>query len=129
MYACYKIIDILSERPRIEKIAVKDVKLRTFITEDNSRDDLVEHVYDVTYGVIKPTDSLVIIDDSIVVISAISGGPSEKLGIESGDRIVMIEKKNVAKVRKFKNTVFYYIFHIKTPDQPPWRPVCYNQYS
>ena len=61
-----KIINILSERPRIEKIAVKDVKLRTFITEDNSRDDLVEHVYDVTYGVIKPTDSLVIIDDSIV---------------------------------------------------------------
>ena len=61
-----KIIDILSERPRIEKIAVKDVKLRTFITEDNSRDDLVEHVYDVTYGVIKPSDSLVIIDDSIV---------------------------------------------------------------
>ena len=61
-----KIIDILSERPRLEKIAVKDVKLRTFITEDNSRDDLVEHVYDITYGVIKPTDSLVIIDDSIV---------------------------------------------------------------
>ena len=61
-----KIIDILSERPRIEKIAVKDVKLRTFITEDNSRDDLVEHVYDITYGVIKPSDSLVIIDDSIV---------------------------------------------------------------
>ena len=61
-----KIIDILSERPRIEKIAVKDVKLRTFITEDNSRDDLVEHVYDVTYGVINPSDSLVIIDDSIV---------------------------------------------------------------
>ena len=61
-----KIIGILSERPRIEKIAVKDVKLRTFITKDNSRDDLVEHVYDITYGVIKPTDSLVIIDDSIV---------------------------------------------------------------
>jgi len=61
-----KIIDILSERPRIEKIAIKDVKLRTFITEDNSRDDLVEHIYDITYGVIKHTDSLVIIDDSIV---------------------------------------------------------------
>lgn len=60
------VIDILSERPRIEKIAIKDVKLRTFITEDSSRDDLVEHVYDVTYGVIKPTDNLVIIDDSIV---------------------------------------------------------------
>ena len=61
-----QVTDILSERPRIEKIAIKDVKLRTFITEDSSRDDLVAHVYDVTYGVIKPTDNLVIIDDSIV---------------------------------------------------------------
>jgi amidophosphoribosyltransferase len=61
-----KIRKILSQRPRIEKIAVKDVKLRTFITEDNSRDDLVEHVYDITYGVVKNEDTLVIIDDSIV---------------------------------------------------------------
>ncbi|NRD22293.1 amidophosphoribosyltransferase [Winogradskyella litoriviva] len=61
-----KVTEILSEFPRIEKIAIKDVKLRTFITEDSSRDDLVAHVYDVTYGVIKPTDNLVIIDDSIV---------------------------------------------------------------
>ena len=61
-----KVTEILKERPRIEKIAIKDVKLRTFITEDSSRDDLVAHVYDVTYGVIKPTDNLVIIDDSIV---------------------------------------------------------------
>jgi len=61
-----KVKQILSERPRIEKIAIKDVKLRTFITEDSSRNDLVAHVYDVTYGVIKPTDNLVIIDDSIV---------------------------------------------------------------
>lgn len=61
-----KVTHILSERPRIEKIAIKDVKLRTFITEDSSRNDLVAHVYDVTYGVIKPTDNLVIIDDSIV---------------------------------------------------------------
>jgi len=61
-----RVIEILSERPRIEKIAIKDVKLRTFITEDSSRDDLVAHVYDVTYGVIKQTDNLVIIDDSIV---------------------------------------------------------------
>ncbi|HZW62329.1 MAG TPA: amidophosphoribosyltransferase [Flavobacteriaceae bacterium] len=61
-----QVTKILSERPRIEKIAIKDVKLRTFITEDSSRDDLVAHVYDVTYGVIKPTDNLVIIDDSIV---------------------------------------------------------------
>ena len=58
--------ELLSEHPRIEKIAIKDVKLRTFITEDSSRNDLVAHVYDVTYGVIKPEDNLVIIDDSIV---------------------------------------------------------------
>ena len=57
---------ILAHRLRTEKIAVKDVKLRTFITEDSSRDDLVAHVYDVTYGVVKPEDNLVIIDDSIV---------------------------------------------------------------
>ncbi|QHI37624.1 Amidophosphoribosyltransferase [Kordia antarctica] len=61
-----KVREILSERPRVEKIAIKDVKLRTFITEDSSRDDLVAHVYDVTYGVIQPEDNLVIIDDSIV---------------------------------------------------------------
>ena len=61
-----KIIEVLSERARIEKIAIKDVKLRTFITEESSRDDLVEHVYDITYGVIKKTDTLIIIDDSIV---------------------------------------------------------------
>lgn len=61
-----KVTEILSERPRIEKVAIKDVKLRTFITEDSSRDDLVAHVYDVTYGVIKKDDNLVIIDDSIV---------------------------------------------------------------
>ena len=53
-------------RPRIEKIAIKDAKLRTFITEDSNRDDLVAHVYDVTYGVVKPSDNLVVIDDSIV---------------------------------------------------------------
>ncbi len=58
--------DLLSVKIRTEKVAIKDAKLRTFITEDSSRDDLVAHVYDVTYGVIKPTDNLVIIDDSIV---------------------------------------------------------------
>ncbi len=51
---------------RTEKLAIKDVKLRTFITEDSSRDDLVAHVYDVTYGVVQPQDNIVIIDDSIV---------------------------------------------------------------
>ena len=61
-----KLEEILSVKIRTEKIAIKDAKLRTFITEDSNRDSLVAHVYDVTYGVIKPTDNLVIIDDSIV---------------------------------------------------------------
>ncbi len=60
------IFNILNALPRFEKIAVKDAKLRTFIAEDQGRDDLVAHVYDITYGVVKPTDNLVIIDDSIV---------------------------------------------------------------
>ena len=58
--------DLLMVRPRIEKVAIKDAKLRTFITQDSSRDDLVAHVYDITYGSVKTTDNLVIIDDSIV---------------------------------------------------------------
>ncbi len=58
---------IISRRPRVEKIAVKDAKLRTFIAVDNGRDDLVGHVYDVTYGIVKrDIDNLVVIDDSIV---------------------------------------------------------------
>ena len=57
---------ILEVRPRIEKVAIKDAKLRTFITQDSSRDDLVEHVYDISYGSVKKEDNLVIIDDSIV---------------------------------------------------------------
>ena len=58
---------ILSIRPRIEKVAIKDVKLRTFITEDAGREDMVAHVYDITYGSVrKNRDNLVIIDDSIV---------------------------------------------------------------
>lgn len=57
----------LSLMPRVEKIAIKDVKMRTFITEDTSRNDLVHHVYDVTYGLVKNNqDTLVVLDDSIV---------------------------------------------------------------
>jgi amidophosphoribosyltransferase len=62
-----KLEDILDFRPRVEKIISKDAKLRTFITDDVHRDDLVGHVYDTTYEVIrKDKDSIVIIDDSIV---------------------------------------------------------------
>ncbi|NAS12466.1 amidophosphoribosyltransferase [Poritiphilus flavus] len=57
---------ILEVRPRIEKVAIKDAKLRTFITQDSSRDDLVTHVYDISYGSVNKDDNLVIIDDSIV---------------------------------------------------------------
>lgn len=62
-----KLKEILSWKPRREKIAVKDVKLRTFITDDEHREDMVAHVYDVTYGLVKnDVDTLVVIDDSIV---------------------------------------------------------------
>lgn len=62
-----KLDEILSLKPRMEKIAVKDNKLRTFITQDNKRDDLVTHVYDVTYGIVRNgKDTLVVLDDSIV---------------------------------------------------------------
>ncbi len=58
---------IFRQKPRIEKIAVKDVKMRTFITQDADRDDMVAHVYDITYGTVRPgIDNLVVIDDSIV---------------------------------------------------------------
>ena len=61
-----EIAKIMEISPRAEKIAIKDAKLRTFIASDDSRDTLVAHVYDITYGTVKPTDNLVMIDDSIV---------------------------------------------------------------
>jgi len=62
-----KLEEIFRLQPRIEKIAVKDIKLRTFITQDSMRNDLVEHIYDVTYGTVRrDTDNLVVLDDSIV---------------------------------------------------------------
>lgn len=62
-----KLQDILSLRPRVEKVAIKDAKLRTFITDDSNRDEMVSHVYDITYGTVrKNRDSLVVLDDSIV---------------------------------------------------------------
>lgn len=61
-----KLQAIVSRRLRQEKIAIKDIKLRTFIAEGSARNDLAAHVYDVTYGVVRPTDNLVVIDDSIV---------------------------------------------------------------
>ena len=62
-----KLTEMISRKIRFEKIAIKDVKLRTFITEDSSRNEMVQHVYDITYGTVrKDVDTLVVIDDSIV---------------------------------------------------------------
>jgi len=62
-----KLREMLSRKIRVEKVAIKDVKMRTFITEDSSRNEMVQHVYDVTYGTVqKDVDTLVVIDDSIV---------------------------------------------------------------
>jgi amidophosphoribosyltransferase len=62
-----KLSEMINRKVRIEKIAIKDVKLRTFITEDSSRNEMVQHVYDITYGTVKKNeDTLVVIDDSIV---------------------------------------------------------------
>ncbi len=62
-----KLTEMVSRKVRIEKIAIKDVKLRTFITEDSSRNEMVQHVYDITYGTVKDhIDTLIVIDDSIV---------------------------------------------------------------
>jgi amidophosphoribosyltransferase len=62
-----KLVDMMSRKVRVEKVAIKDVKMRTFITEDASRNEMVQHVYDVTYGTVrKGEDTLVVIDDSIV---------------------------------------------------------------
>ena len=59
--------ETLSFKPRVEKLVIKDAKLRTFITDDDSRDDLVSHVYDTTYEIVrKGKDTMVILDDSIV---------------------------------------------------------------
>ena len=85
-----KLEEILSVKIRTEKIAIKDAKLRTFITEDSSRDDLVAHVYDVTYGVIKPTDNLVIIDDSIVRGTTLKKSILKMMGRLNPKKIVVV---------------------------------------
>jgi amidophosphoribosyltransferase len=66
-YDAEKLSEMITRRIRIEKIAIKDVKMRTFISEDTGRNEMVQHVYDITYGTVRPgLDTLVVIDDSIV---------------------------------------------------------------
>jgi amidophosphoribosyltransferase len=62
-----KLVEMISRKIRVEKVTIKDVKMRTFITQDSGRNEMVQHVYDVTYGTVrKGEDTLVVIDDSIV---------------------------------------------------------------
>tara|TARA_Y100000991_G_scaffold201523_1_gene174634 strand:+ start:628 stop:2526 length:1899 start_codon:yes stop_codon:yes gene_type:complete len=89
-FSAEKVTQVLSARTRVEKIAIKDVKLRTFITEDSSRDDLVAHVYDITYGVIRPDDNLVIIDDSIVRGTTLKKSILKMLDRLSPKRIIVV---------------------------------------
>ena len=85
-----KIKQVMQISPRAEKIAIKDAKLRTFITSDDSRDDLVSHVYDVTYGTVKPTDNLVVIDDSIVRGTTLKQSIIKMLDRLSPKRIIVL---------------------------------------
>lgn len=86
-----EIRSLLAVRPRIEKIAIKDVKLRTFISQEKARDDLAGHVYDITYGTIKEgVDNLVIIDDSIVRGTTLKRSILNILGRLSPKKIVIV---------------------------------------
>ena len=85
-----KIKQVMQISSRAEKIAIKDAKLRTFITSDDSRDDLVSHVYDVTYGTVKPTDNLVVIDDSIVRGTTLKQSIIKMLDRLSPKRIIVL---------------------------------------
>ena len=76
-----ELTEVLCIAPRVEKIAIKDVKLRTFITQDADRSEMVAHVYDTTYGLIKKgTDTLVVLDDSIVRGTTLKAKYSENTG-------------------------------------------------
>jgi amidophosphoribosyltransferase len=86
-----KLTEMISRKIRFEKIAIKDVKLRTFITEDNSRNEMVQHVYDITYGTVrKDEDTLVVIDDSIVRGTTLKESIVRMLARLSPKRIIIL---------------------------------------
>jgi amidophosphoribosyltransferase len=86
-----KLIEMVNRRIRIEKIAIKDVKMRTFITEDANRNEMVQHVYDITYGTVRPgQDTLVVIDDSIVRGTTLKESIIRMLGRLKPKRIVVV---------------------------------------
>lgn len=86
-----KLTEMVNRKIRIEKIAIKDVKLRTFITEDESRNEMVQHVYDITYGTVRPgEDTLVVIDDSIVRGTTLKESIIRMLGRLKPKRIIIV---------------------------------------
>lgn len=86
-----KLEEMINRRIRIEKIAIKDVKMRTFITEDSNRNEMVQHVYDVTYGTVRPgEDTLVVIDDSIVRGTTLKESIIRMLGRLKPKRIIVV---------------------------------------
>ena len=90
-YDAEKLIEMVNRRIRIEKIAIKDVKMRTFITEDAGRNEMVQHVYDITYGTVRPgEDTLVVIDDSIVRGTTLKESIIRMLGRLKPKRIIVV---------------------------------------
>ena len=90
-YDVEKLSEMVNRRIRIEKIAIKDVKMRTFITEDAGRNEMVQHVYDITYGTVRPgEDTLVVIDDSIVRGTTLKESIIRMLGRLKPKRIVVV---------------------------------------
>jgi amidophosphoribosyltransferase len=90
-YDAEKLSEMVNRRIRIEKIAIKDVKMRTFITEDAGRNEMVQHVYDITYGTVRPgEDTLVVIDDSIVRGTTLKESIIRMLGRLKPKRIVVV---------------------------------------
>ena len=86
-----KLSEMVNRRIRLEKIAIKDVKMRTFITEDVSRNEMVQHVYDITYGTVRPgLDTLVVIDDSIVRGTTLKESIIRMLGRLKPKRIIVV---------------------------------------
>ncbi len=86
-----KLSEMVNRRIRQEKIAIKDVKMRTFITEDSGRNEMVQHVYDITYGTVRPgEDTLVVIDDSIVRGTTLKESIIRMLGRLKPKRIIVV---------------------------------------
>jgi amidophosphoribosyltransferase len=86
-----KLAEMINRKIRIEKIAIKDVKMRTFITEDSSRNEMVQHVYDITYGTVVPKqDTLVVIDDSIVRGTTLKESIVRMLGRLQPKKIIIV---------------------------------------